>query len=215
MNQEWNRGKKIWLSAIVLFLSVAVLYFWFSNRHFEVINAPPNGREGIVAVGDSLVVGVGASEGKDFITLLSMTLNEPTLNFGRSGDTTGDVLQRIETVLSKKPSVVIVLVGGNDYLKRIPKSQTFENLGKITRKIQNSGAAVLILGVRGGLLSDSYEKDFEDFARAYGTAYVPNVLDGIIGKSQYLSPDKIHPNDLGYEKIARKVLPELRRILNK
>jgi lysophospholipase L1-like esterase len=101
-----------------------------------------------------------------------------------------------------------VLLGGNDYLRRVPKENTFENLAKIIEKIQSRGAIVLLLGVRGGLLGDQYDSSFEDLAKRYHTAFVSNVLDGLLGRSEYMS-DEIHPNDSGHRIIADRAYPVL------
>ena len=115
-------------------------------------------------------------------------------------------------MLDQKPDIVIILLGGNDYLRRVPDTQTFDNLLMIIRQVQSGGAVVLLLGVRGGLLTDHWDTNFEMLAKATGSAYVPNVLDGIFGDPKLMS-DQIHPNDRGYEKIADKVAPALLRII--
>ena len=66
----------------------------------------------------------------------------------------------------------------------------------------------MLLGIRGGLLRDEYQGDYQDLAQSLGTAYVPNVLDGLFGNSALMS-DAIHPNDDGYQVIADKVEPVL------
>jgi lysophospholipase L1-like esterase len=69
----------------------------------------------------------------------------------------------------------------------------------------------LLLGVRGGLLKDNFDEDFEILASKYNTAFVSNVLSGLILDKRYMS-DEIHPNDMGYEKIAERVYPVLKEI---
>jgi lysophospholipase L1-like esterase len=70
----------------------------------------------------------------------------------------------------------------------------------------------LLLGVRGGLLKDNFEEDFEIISSKYNTAFVSNVLSGLILDRKYMS-DEIHPNDAGYEKISERVLPVLKDII--
>lgn len=168
----------------------------------------------IVAFGDSLVYGYGSTSGHDFVSLLSARIGQPIVNLGHSGDTTAAGLARIDDVLAQNPRLVIVLLGGNDFLRRVPIGTTFANLGRIVETIQAQGAAVLLLGVRGGLLYDSYDDDFEDFARKHAVGFVPNVLDGLLGDRSLMS-DEIHPNDAGYVKLADKVEPVLRKMLER
>jgi lysophospholipase L1-like esterase len=70
----------------------------------------------------------------------------------------------------------------------------------------------VLLGVRGGLLRDNYESDYQKLAEETGSAYVPNVLDGLLGEDAYMD-DVIHPNEVGYRIIAEKVHLVLREIL--
>ena len=166
----------------------------------------------VIAFGDSLVYGVGATEGHDFVSLLSVRSGIPIENFGRSGDTTTTALSRISDVTDEHPSLVIILLGGNDYLRKVPMDETFRNLGKIVDTLQQNGATVLLLGVRGGLLRDTYDDRFEQFAKEKSVAFVPNVLDGLIRDDRYMS-DAVHPNDAGYVKVADKVEPVLKKLL--
>src|SRR5688500_11781318 len=122
---RYNRDMKRWHFILLVLLATAGIaaYFLFGNEPpFERMQF----REGpIVAFGDSLVVGVGAAPGNDFVSLLSARIDEPIINLGRSGDTTEKALARISEVINEKPALVIVLLGGNDYLRKVPIDQTF------------------------------------------------------------------------------------------
>lgn len=177
----------------------------------DIANVPPQGKT-IVAFGDSLVQGVGSTAGNDFVSLVSEKIGEPIINLGVSGNTTRDGLARLDLLLAQEPRIVILLLGGNDYLQRIPREETFENLGSMITRIQETGAAVVLLGVRGGILRDSYEGDFKKLSRKYKTAYVSNVLDELIGNREFMS-DSIHPNDKGYRVIADRVAPVVKRLM--
>jgi acyl-CoA thioesterase-1 len=195
---------------------VVLVLTWIGWNYFKpqtVRNRDSTGTT-IVAFGDSLVQGVGATLGNDWVSKLSDKIGQPIINRGVSGNTTADALARIDTVLADDPKVVIILLGGNDYLKRIPIETTFANLDTIVRMIQEKGSAVLLLGVRGGLLRDTYGDDFEKFAESHETAFVPNVLDGLIGDKTRMF-DTIHPNDTGYALIVEKVYPVLQKLLKK
>lgn len=186
-------------------------YLIFFSASPAVTNVPSNGTS-IVAFGDSLVTGVGASAKKDFVSILARRIDEPIVNLGRSGDTTRDALTRIDDVLEQDPKIVLVLLGGNDYLQQIPEAETFENLEQIIQMIHQSGSAVLLLGVRGGILRDNFKSEFAALTKKHHTAYVSDVLDGLFGNRQLMA-DSIHPNDTGYQVIADRVQPELEALL--
>ena len=185
-------------------------YWYFFGTH-EVRNYPSSGAD-IVAFGDSLVVGVGASPGRDFVSLLSQQIGQPIVNLGVSGDTTAGGLARLSELDAYEPKVVIVLLGGNDYLQRVSQEQTFDNLTEIVESIQVKGAIVLLLGIRGGLLNDRFDTEFKRLRNTHDTAYVTDVLDGLLGKQEYMS-DEIHPNDAGHARIAERVYPVLAPLL--
>lgn len=197
--------------AIVAILLLGAGWWLFGARTSDIANLDSSGTT-IVAFGDSLVYGTGASRGNDLISLLSRATGRPIENMGVPGDTTAQALSRLDTVLEKNPRVVIILLGGNDYLRGVPAEQTFANLARIITAIQDAGSAVLLLGVRGGIFTDSYAGQFETLAQTYRTGFVPDVLSGLLGKSAFMS-DAVHPNDAGYQEIANRVAPVLAKML--
>jgi acyl-CoA thioesterase I len=204
---------------IVVLIILAVLmagYYFLKEEGLpekaSIVNYPPVNHGPIIAFGDSLVSGVGAETEGGFVTLLSEISGWQIENFGRGGDTTSLALHRIDPILKQKPKVAIILLGGNDYLGRIPKEQTFQNLNTIIEKFQEEGSVVVLLGVRGGIFRDTYQKGYKKLAKETGSVFVPNVLSEILGKNEYMS-DMIHPNESGHQKIAEKVYPALRFIL--
>lgn len=184
-------------------LASFVLYWLFFRSSVPITNHPPQ-NEVIVAFGDSLVAGQGATVGNDFVSLLSDKLGRPIINLGVSGDTTRDGLARLDEVVALDPGTVILLLGGNDYLRRIEVGETEANLSSVIEELQSEGAMIVLLGVRGGVLRDGRRSMYHDLSRRYGTLYVPDVLSGIFGRTELMA-DSIHPNDAGYAIIADKV----------
>ena len=87
-------------------LAAAVLVAWWlrpANRDF--VHFPPQNTGPWVAFGDSLTEGFGASEGRDYPTVLGRRIGVKILNYGRSGHTTTDGLNRVEEVAKLNPRV--------------------------------------------------------------------------------------------------------------
>ena len=176
--------------------------------------AKPTAGSTVIAFGDSLVEGRGSTNGRDFVSTLSQRLGVTIINAGRSGDTTGAALARLDRdVLAHSPRVVIVVLGGNDYLRHVPVNETFRNLSAIVTKIRDRGAAVVLAGVSVGLLTDPYGARYEALARETSSGLVPDILGGLMGRSDRMS-DAIHPNDAGYEIIADRIAPVLEDLLD-
>jgi lysophospholipase L1-like esterase len=193
-------------------LAVVLVAFWlFHDRGPRA--AKPTAGSAIVAFGDSLVEGHGATPGHDFVTRLATRLSVPIVNAGRSGDTAAAALSRLDaSVLARNPRVVIVLLGGNDFLRRVPTNETFRSLSTIVERIRQRGAAVVLVGVSVGLVRDPYADEYDALARRTSSALVPDILDDIIGHVDRMS-DSIHPNDRGYEMIADRIEPVVRDLI--
>lgn len=205
-----NVHKRILIEAVVGVIALLGIV-WFFHRGSDITNYPSHDGP-VVMFGDSLVQGVGATPGNSLSVLLSRMVSKEIVNLGVSGDTTADGLARLDKALAQKPSVLVILLGGNDYLRKVPIDDTFLNLRKIIARAQAAGAVTMVLGVRGGLLTDPFESRFEDLAESTGSVYVPDVLDGLIGNTTLMA-DAVHPNDQGYLKIAEKVYPKLKMIV--
>jgi len=162
--------------------------------------------DSIVCFGDSLTEGVGAGgSGNDYPAILSRKVAWPVINAGVGGDTTQDATQRIEEdVLAHNPRMVIVMLGGNDYLRKIPLEKTLANIDTIVAKIQDYGAIVVLVTSRLGILKDNYTKEFKSIAQRREALFVPNVMKGILTDPK-LKYDRIHPNADGYCLIAERI----------
>ena len=198
---------------LTILIAVGVLAgVWSLRSHLPRAARPTNG-ENIIAFGDSLVAGRGATPGQDFVSVLSARLRVPIINAGRSGDTTASALARLDRdVLTRNPRVVLVLLGGNDFLRRVPTAEAFDNLATIVERIRERGAAVVLVGVGVGLFTDPYGAEYETLAERTSSALVPDILEGIIGRAELMS-DAIHPNDRGYAIVADRLEAVLRELM--
>lgn len=200
---------KLWhiiVGILILFIGGGV--FWYFTRDWEIKNYPSTLSGPIIMFGDSLVEGVGATAGSTLPEQLGKKLGTEILNYGVSGDTTRDGLARLDDALEMKPRVVIILLGGNDFLKKIPRGETFANLEQIVTAFQRGGAITVVVGVRSGIIGGGADDEFEALAKKTGSVSVSDVLAGIFGQPDLMS-DAIHPNSVGYGRIADRLAPLL------
>ena len=171
--------------------------------------------EAIICFGDSLTEGVGADAdaGQDYPSELSRQLGFPILNAGHRGDTTAQALERLsDSVLHGNPRLMIVLLGGNDFLRQLPRSESKKNLAEIVRRIQMQGAMVAIAGIKLGLFTDEFAAIYEDTAKEFGALYIPQVMKEILSDAK-LKNDPIHPNGAGDRLIAERIAEQVRPLL--
>ena len=191
----------------LLLLTLLLLGGWLWLRpgtSAKFTNLPPTASGEWVAFGDSLTQGYGANEGGDYPNQLAKRLRVKIRNLGVSGNTTADGLARLEQAVQLQPRVVLLCLGGNDALRGVPAETSFGNLGTMIDRFQQAGAFVVLLGVRSTGLSDKNAKRFEQLAKVKRVLLVPNILDGILFSPSLMS-DQIHPNDLGFAKIAERL----------
>ncbi len=106
--------------------------------------------------------------------------------------------------------VILIALGGNDYLRGIPESDTEENLIDLIREAQTYADTVILVGLQ------SADHQTEVFARAASATHVPlisNLLEGVVGVSRYNLPDGIHPNQRGHQRMARHMAREIDSVL--
>lgn len=197
--------------AAVLLL-VALAWFFWPESYDDVKNLRSSGVP-VVAFGDSLTAGYGAGAGEDYPSRLSAILGATVENAGVSGDTTESALARIgPDVLDRNPRIVIIGLGGNDFLRSVPIATTEANLRTIVREAQGAGAMVVLLGFRFPSITASYEKMYARVAEEEGCLLIPDLLDGILS-NETLRSDAIHPNAKGYEIFAERVAGPLQKLI--
>ena len=203
------------LKYILVFILVLVISFGLWFFVFRDADEKKGSKEGpVIFLGDSLTTGVGAREGEDFPSLIAKELNlENVINAGVSGDTTEKTLARLQKdVLDLKPSLVVVLLGGNDFLKNVPIEETITNVDEIVKQISGTNSSVILVHLRNKPLNDKYKGPAKKIATKYQVDFVPDILKGILGNSNLLS-DTIHPNAAGYQVMANRITPSVKKVL--
>jgi acyl-CoA thioesterase-1 len=199
--------------AALVVLALIAAWLWRSPLR-NVKNLDSRGTA-IVAFGDSLTAGYGAAPGDDYPTRLGSLVGLPIVNAGVSGDTTASAMLRLDDdVFARDPRIVIVGLGGNDYLQRVDIAVTEANLRTIVRRIQGRGAMVVLLGFRFPTLGPSYDDLYQRVADDESCLLVGNLLRGILNDASMKS-DEVHPNARGYALMAERIAGPLRALLKK
>lgn len=176
----------------------------------DVPNLDSPGRT-IVVLGDSIASGVGSGPGQAYPELLAARFGTEVVNAGVSGNTTADGLARIDEVLAEDPWMVIVELGGNDVLRRVPPEQTERNLRGIVDRVL-SARAVPVLVEMDAPFGGDYLAIYERLGDEYGIPVVEETLGEVL-RDRDLKADTIHPNAEGQKVLAEAIAEEIEPIL--
>lgn len=162
----------------------------------------------VLAFGDSVTHGTGAKQGEDYPERLAARSGWKVVNAGIPGNTAEAAKLRIDgTLRENSPALVIIELGGNDFLHRRADKDVKEDLREILRVARKSGAITALiavpefslLGAGMGSLSDS--GIYSELAKEEGVLLVDGVLSKVLSDAA-LRYDQIHPNAEGYRVLA-------------
>jgi lysophospholipase L1-like esterase len=163
----------------------------------------------IVCFGDSLTAGFGAEPGRSYPDVLHELLGREVVNRGRNGDTAGEALARLDDVLALRPKVVVVTLGGNDMLQRLPVPQTVAAMDHIFDSLLDTGALVAFVAIDPPLASTARMDAIRTLCRERGILWIGDAMSGLWQDRARMS-DQIHPNAAGYRVMAERVAAALR-----
>lgn len=179
----------------------------------------------ILALGDSLTAGFGLAPDQAFPVRLEKALRAEgrdvsVVNAGVSGDTTAGGRARLDWALAAKPRLAIVELGANDGLRGLDPNLTHANLDAILKRLKADGIPALLTGM---LAPPNYGKAFEAEFRAVFTrlaaehdvVFYPFFLDGVAGDPALNQPDGLHPTAKGIEVVVARILPAVRKLLER
>lgn len=179
----------------------------------DVSNLPNLDSRGttIVCLGDSITSGVGAPPGLAYPDLLARQLGAAVINQGVRGDTAEEGLARVDEALAADPWLVVVELGGNDILNRIPPERTEAALRQILERLLAARVAVLLVELEvpfAGRYAEIYERLGDD----YDVPLLDDTLGDILTDGD-LKADPIHPNARGHEVLAAALAEEIEPLI--
>lgn len=193
---------------------------------FAVASAADSAPPKILIIGDSLSAAHGIALEDSWVALLEARLAEhgyphEVVNASVGGETSGGGLRRLPRALERhEPTVVVIELGGNDGLRRIPVETLRDNLSRMIEKSRDTGAEVLLLGVTlprnyGPAYIEAFDAVFPDLAAQYGIESVDFFLDGVALNAEKMQRDGIHPNERAQPRMLDNVWPALEPLLER
>ena len=170
----------------------------------------------VLAFGDSLTHGTGASRGESYPAHLARIIGREVVSSGVPGEKSQGALRRFAAELRRvRPALVIVCTGGNDFLRKVDEQVTEDNIRQIAQIARRENIPLALIAVpRATPLSYLFPSNHPMFARIaadLGLWLEDESLKTILASPDMTSADTIHPNELGYLEMARAVAGVLKR----
>jgi acyl-CoA thioesterase-1 len=181
------------------------------------------GPKTVAALGDSLTAGLGLVRSQGFVPQLQAWLRDrgaevKLINAGVSGDTTAGGLARLDWTLTPDVGALIVILGGNDFLRGIDPATSRANLSAILQGAQKRNLPVLLVGMPaprnyGPEYRQAVERLYPELAAQYGVMLYPDFFLPVMNPATgfpdtgYLQADGLHPNARGVQRIVAGIGP--------
>lgn len=166
----------------------------------------------ILAFGDSLTYGTGATPETSYPADLERLIGIKVVNAGKPGEETRDGLARMEHEMSvNSPQLVLICFGGNDFLHKRSYGDIQDNLKKMILYIQQRGAQVVLISVPRPSLNMDIPVLFTRLGKELNVPVENKLLANLLEQPE-LKSDYIHLNAAGYQKMAEELANFLKKV---
>jgi len=220
-----GRLKRQTLMRLGPILTLALVLGLFMNPSPAASGPGPGRTMHLTVFGDSLTAGFGLRADQAFPACLERLLRAEGFdvsvdNAGVSGDTTAMGLERLDWSIPGAPDGVILELGANDGLRRLPTAEVEANLEAIISRLAARGVPVMLAGMKSILnMGRDYGREFTALfprlAQKHGLVFYPFFLEGVAGVASLTQADGLHPNAAGTEDVARRILPTVKEFLGR
>jgi acyl-CoA thioesterase-1 len=187
-----------------------------------VLGAAAQAQTRIVALGDSNIKGAGLLENDAYPARLERALrakgyNVTVKNAGINGNTTTDVLKRMDNDVPQGTQIAIVSVGINDSFQNVSGPAIAANLKTIVGRLRARNIEVLMFGAQTGNSNAARRAEFE----ALGAVVIPAMQDGIENdpnlhvEASKRANNQYHLNSAGYDIVVARTLPQVEALIAK
>ena len=165
----------------------------------------------ILAFGDSLTHGTGARREQAYPARLGELIERNVVVEATPGDKTSDGVQKLDDALAQhEPELLILCLGGNDFLRKVPLSVTRKNMVNMIEMARQHEVPVMLLGVPSpAVFGLDVHPLYQELAAEYSFPLEDEVLAEVLGSNK-TKADPIHPNAQGYALVAQAVASLLR-----
>jgi acyl-CoA thioesterase I len=217
------RGSKTALSALCCLAALALAGCAPSKNGALLPAHPPRAqRRAIVFLGDSLTAGHGVHPSEAYPALMDKFWKKKGIpyearNAGVSGDTSADVLRRLDGVMRAPAELAVLAIGANDAFGRVPVDAIEANIRRIVTKVRKTGSRIVLSAMYfspqylGGdvAYTAKFNALYADVGKKEGVRVLPPLLRSLWSRDDLWLPDNMHPTPDGHALIARDLLHDL------
>lgn len=165
----------------------------------------------VLAFGDSLTFGTGASEAESYPAQLEKLIGLRVVRAGVPGEVTAQALERLPGELDEHaPRLLLLCIGGNDFLRRLGHPQAEANVREMVKLARGRGVEVMLIATPEPGLRVVPPAFYGDIAREHGLLFEDAVIGEVLTTAS-LKSDTVHPNGRGYRVIAERVAERLKK----
>lgn len=173
--------------------------------------SPLGNNDVVLAFGDSLTFGIGASPAESYPAQLQTLIGRTVVNAGVPGEISGDGLQRLPEVLDEvQPKLLILCHGGNDFLRKQSEAAAAANVRAMIKLAKDKGIGVVLIATPKPGLSVSPPEFYAGIAKEFAIPFDDAALKSILRDNE-LKSDLVHPNAKGYAQVAQALAKLLKK----
>lgn len=209
------------LNIFLALLAVGFMpHLTLAEKSKEAVQVKPSSAKTLLIVGDSLTEGYGVGKASAYPAKLEKLfqdngINVKVQNAGSSGSTTASLKGRLKWHLKKKPDYLMIALGANDGLRGFPIESTKKNLNEGIKLATDNGMKVILAGMLlpmnfGKEYRAQFEAMYRELVKTHEVIFIPFLLKDVGGVKDLNLPDGIHPNEKGYDIVAKTVFEALK-----
>jgi acyl-CoA thioesterase-1 len=165
----------------------------------------------VLAFGDSLTYGTGAGEQESYPAQLAQLIGRRVVGAGVPGEVTAHALERLPGALDEyAPRLLLLCIGGNDFLRRLGKQQAAANVRAMVRLARARNIDVVLIGTPEPGFTVTPPEFYAEIAQEFAIPYLGDAIGDVLRHAD-LKSDPIHPNARGYHLIAQRVAALLKK----
>ena len=159
----------------------------------------------VLAFGDSLTYGTGASEADSYPAQLEKLIGRKVVRAGVPGEVSARALERLPDALEEhQPALLLLCIGGNDFLRNLGMAQAAANVRAMAALARQRNIDVVLIGTPERSITVSPPAFYAEIATQIGIPYEGKMIGEILRNSEMKS-DPIHPNAKGYRLMAERL----------